>query len=443
LNLLLDIIKYTMFRPEELSRRILRFTFVLGVAISAKSLLSQIATNIIVLTLAPLLILAFSHLYSRGKIEEGFNKAVRQIAKSLIEPSKFLETMEEVEFEGKSYLDYIFIERGRSEKPVRPKGSDRLGELEEFTEKFNWRLATLIIITQLTFFLTIVVVVLLLLIIGEAIYDPLSRLGTTEGFTLAIISYLLALVLHAEPVEHRTERKEQARQSAPAMPDIAGLVESFTRKFFYENIVKKPYSYLYISLLSFVDLILHNIRLRVEQPTAKFGLLVCSGTLHDAICKLKKKNLIEVESNQSIDQFFKCNSTNNLQAWGTLENVMSLVDALNKIMGVDSQHHQASLKLNVMRGGEVVGYIVMRAWKGCKIKRDVRRRKSAKVPEPIVEGNWRLISIFAVGVREPIELIFAELTFNSRSPKTLEQLCVEEEETTAHEQTAQQQWQKC
>jgi len=438
LNLLLDIIKYTMFRPEELSRRILRFIVALGFAISVKSLLFQLTTNIIVLaTLALLLILAFSrlHFHFRRRIEEEFNKAVRQIAMDLMEPSKFLEIMKEVEFEGKSYLDYIF--------------TGRPGELKEFTRRFNWRLATLILIAQFTLFLTIVWVVLLLLIIWEAIYNPLPRLGAIEGCTLVVTSYLLALVLvlHAEPIEYRTERKEQARQFTPVLPDIAGLVESFTRKFLYENIVKKPYSYFYILLLPFLDLILPNVRLRVERPTAKFGVLVCSGMLYDAIRKLEKENLIKVEDIQPIDQFFQCDKTERLQAWGTLENVRSLKEALDKIMGVNSQHSQAFLKLNVMRDGEVVGYIVMRAWKGCKIKHVVRERKDCKIKserklvkvlEPMVVGNVRLISIFAVGIREPIELIWTELMLNSKLSTIQEQLCVEEEATT-QAQTGQQQ----
>jgi len=444
LNLLLDIIRYTMFRPEELSRQILRFTVVLGVAISAKSLLSRFATDTVILaTLASLLILTLSHLYLRGRVEKEFNRAIRRVITSSMEPTKLLETMEEVELKGKSYLDYIFEEYREPEKSSEFKESKRSGGLlEGFIGKFNWHLAILILATQFTLFLTFVGIAVLLLIIGEAVYDPLSRLGITEGSTLVAVSYLLALALYLEPIERKVERREQTRQAAPLMPDIASLVESFMRKFLYENIMKKPYGYLYVLLLSFLDLVLPNVKLRVERLTAKFGILICSSMLYDTICKLKERNLIEVEGSQSIVQFFQCSETRCLQAWSTLENIGSLEEALGNIVGVSSQHPQAFLKLNVKRDGEVVGYIVMKAWKGCKIKFVPSKRKSFRALEQRIVGNVRLISIFAVGIREPIELIWAELVLSSRPPTIQERLCIEEEATT-QPQTAQQQQQKC
>jgi len=408
IDTLTDILGYTVLqvlKGEKVSIRFLQFTFALGVALILNDVVSQVSLSMLATILVTIALL---HLYFRSKLENMFNDAMRSLIIEAMDVKKALDFTDSVLFKGRNLLEDILNSNVLKDADVSQK--DRMSVILRY-----FATALCVIAPNILLFTLILV---LILIVGKIAPNTFLNINNYVGLILMLLSYVITLILRFKPIELPT-------QSAEREPELYYLTTSTIERYVYGNLYKTRT--VVLSLISLMLLLfLPMTRIDLKVPTMWFGLYMCSGKLADLINYLKNANIATVEEDLT-DVFFKCNDTSSLEKWVELQEI-SPEEALEKVLGRGNSSKQSpTLKVAIKEDSNIVAYIILRAWKGCKIHKGLKKDRGSGYKLVITDTKgWRLLSIFIIGIREYVENLKTRIELAAHEANVENVLCEEQ-----------------
>ena len=385
---------------ERIPIRILQGIFAFGIATIIYNTIPSIPYFVLisVLTLTALL-----HSYFRAKLENLFNNVMFQLRYEITDIKKVLNFINSVLFSEHNILDDILKAIAKEHK------------VESKRERYLILLRISFYIIAPSIFL-LASIVLLFLMLNSISPNKFLEIGVGAGFVLIILSYIFVVILGMKPVR-------QAHPSTGDRQNYQYLMSTVIEKYTYENIIKARS--IPKTLVSVIALLFPTIKLEIKKPLLWFGLFMCGGKLADLVNELKDKGLADVKG--EITKFFQCGDLGGTEKWVELHEI-STEEMLGKIMGKTDEKNRQTIKIVIKKDAKTVGHVVMKAWKGCKIHK--RLRKRSKDEYKLVIDNvepWKIISVIIVGIREYVENLGMRIELATRRASVENILCEEEQ----------------
>lgn len=403
-------------RGEGVSVRVLQVVFAYGVAVLLHDFVSGVETYFLVGLLFAVVVL---YSFSRGRLESAFNGVVRRSVGGGVSTGEIVGFMTSVLFEGRDVLD------------------DMLKVLGEGGGRGRRLLGYLRVVVYLTApaALLFVSVVLMFLVLNSVSPREFLVGGVNVGCTLLFLVYALVVIFRVRPASYTRSEGEHtpSGEGLNLQPLITSLIEKYT----YENVVRGKS--VPASLLSVLALLFPLPKLEIKAPSFWLGTYLCSDKLANLVeeMKNKKKEKEEKEREEGtsvegsdVTEFFECDKLGGVEKWVELQEI-SPEEMLSKVMGEESgkgSREGQVLKITVKYEGENVAYIVMRVWKGCKVRKRIRRYRRYKRRYRLVIDEvqgWRLVSVFIIGVPEYVEALKLRIELAARRATTENVTCEE------------------
>jgi len=208
-----------------------------------------------------------------------------------------------------------------------------------------------------------------------------------------------------------------------------------TEKYFYKTAFRKHYLTLLIASLLY--LFLPIIRIEIETPAMWFGTYLCEGKMADYIKQLAdgKKVGLEIKVG-NMEKFFQCEDTTSLEKWVGLQEI-SLMEMLKKVIYIENNENK-ELKVFINRimsegsnkESRPVAMLILKAWKGCRIVKRLRRDDRRGYRIETDAKRWRVVSVFMFGIREYIDVLKQRIEMATRPATMNNLLCFEEQSDT-------------
>ena len=282
--------------------------------------------------------------------------------------------------------------------------------------------------------LLFVSVVLMFLILNSVSPREFLVGGVNVGCTLLFLVYAFVVILRVRPASYTRSEGEHtpSGEGLNLQPLITSLIEKYT----YENVVRGKSAP--ASLLSVLTLLFPLPKLEIKAPSFWLGIYLCSDKLANLIKEMKNKEKEKEEKERKEDTsvegsdvtgFFECDKLGGVEKWVELQEI-SPEEMLSKVMGGSGKGSREGrvLKITVKYEGENVAYIVMRVWKGCKVRKRIRRYRRYKRGYRLVIDEvqgWRLVSVFIIGVPEYVEALKLRIELAARQATTENVTCEE------------------
>jgi len=174
-------------------------------------------------------------------------------------------------------------------------------------------------------------------------------------------------------------------------------------------------------LISLLALLLPLPKLNIRVPGFWFGLYICSSKLLDTIKELHESGKARIQGN--LDLFFNCRDLGGTEKWVKLQEI-SPEEMLEKVTGETNRPTQV-LKVAIKDNEKEVAHIIMKAWKGCRLHRRLRKYKEGYRLEIDKIEKWKVLSVFIIGIREYVDALRMRIELATRKATTENILCEE------------------
>ena len=463
---------------EDIRLRLLQVAFAYGTATLIYSLAPARVPRLLALAIVmPLVVvLGLVHYRLRRGLEESINKVTSSLVRDVFVSEdgavSFIKKVEEfvrgVTLEDRNFLDDLIL--GKSPPGLR--------------DVFYRIVSAVGIGTAVSLFAFIVAV---FLAFGYALPGWFLARDAYLGLLIMLVSYTLVAIFRVRPPAGTSEPKGANSSSSLQPLDFSRILEAY----FLDNVAKAksvPVATIPYLLSLPLGLLAPMPKLDIEVPGFWMGLYVCTEDLKKFITSELKDNSNPPTGNVTddfVNEFFDCNKTKGTEKWVGMQD-LSPLGAFAKIAGYDGDGNKNSnknikgnennknsgggnkilkielqtpnLKIrkwetirddNVVNRGRGVAakegpaesregngkvVMVMKAWKGCYIEKELKIRHNPKrqrlngrrVLETNVEERTRVkerkvFSIIIVGPRKYVEYLKTAIELRSR-PATDENL---------------------
>ncbi len=390
-------------KGEGISIRALQVLSAFGVAVILYNIILSVPLYVsysFLIDLLLLVVVLILYCYFCKRLESALNDVMYRLVSEPMRIRKVLDLINSVLFGERSILDdlreYLLTEK------------DRFRGSKEF--QIYLRISSYFVLPAISLFMLLVLV---FIILNEVAPSKFLAVSPLAGFSLLVLAYIIMVVLKIKPISRTGYVGREI--------DFQQLATSITEKYTYENVVKvKSVSSFLISLLV---LLLPLPKLDIRVPGFWFGLYMCNSKLLDAIKELRKNGRAEVEGD--LNRFFSCGELGGTEKWVELQEI-SPEEMLEKVMG-ESDRPTQMLKVTIKDNGKNVAYIVIKAWKGCRLHRRLRRYREGYRLEIDRIERWKVLSVFMMGIREYVEALRMRIELATRKAITENILCEEEQ----------------